>query len=89
MTVGQWIQEEAEIAAEAAEKKGREEGEMDHLISLVAKKVERNKSFSTIVDELESDENEIRPIYDAVIQYGSKLSPGEIRVKMVTESIQS
>ena len=93
MTVEQWIQEEAEIAAEAAEKKGREEGreegEMERLISLVAKKVGRNKSFSTIVDELESDESEIRPIYDAVIQYGHELSPGEIRVKMVTESIQS
>ncbi len=85
MTVEQWIQEEAEIAAEAAEKKGREE----ELISLVAKKVGRNKSFSTIVDELESDESEIRPIYDAVIQYGAELSPGEIRVKMVTGSTQS
>ena len=89
MTVEQWIQEEAEIAAEAAEKKGREEGEMENLISLVAKKVERNKSFSTIVDELESDESEIRPIYDAVIQYGSELSPGEIREKMKNGFIQS
>lgn len=73
---------EAEIAAETAEKKGREEGEMDQLISLVSRKVSRNKPFSAILDELESDESEIRPIYDAVIQYGADLSPKEIREKM-------
>ena len=89
MTVEQWIQEEAEIAAEAAEKKGREEGEMERLISLVAKKVGRNKSFSTIVDELESDESEIGPIYDAVIKYGTGLSPGDIREKIETGFVQS
>ena len=89
MTVEQWIQEEAEIAAEAAAKAAEKKGREEELISLVAKKVGRNKSFSTIVDELESDESEIRPIYDAVIQYGAELSPGEIRVKMVTGSIQS
>ena len=61
---------------------GREEGNIDRLISLVSKKVNRNKSFSAIVDELESDENEIRPIYDAVMKYGTKLSPEEIREKM-------
>lgn len=61
---------------------GREEGEMDHLIFQVSRKVNRNKPFSAIVDELESDESEIRPIYDAVIQYGADLTPKEIREKM-------
>ncbi|MBQ6133689.1 MAG: Rpn family recombination-promoting nuclease/putative transposase [Lachnospiraceae bacterium] len=78
MTVEMWIREEAEIA----KIEGREEGNIDRLISLVSKKVNRNKSFSAIVDELESDENEIRPIYDAVMKYGTKLSPEEIREKM-------
>ena len=86
MTVEMWIREEAEIAkiegrAEGIAE-GREEGNIDRLISLVSKKVNRNKSFSAIVDELESDENEIRPIYDAVMKYGTKLSPEEIREKM-------
>ena len=86
MTVEMWIREEAEIAkiegrAEGIAE-GREEGNIDRLISLVSKKVKRNKSFSAIVDELESDENEIRPIYDAVMKYGTKLSPEEIREKM-------
>ncbi len=94
MTVEMWIREEAEIAkiegraegiAEGREEgraQGREEGNIDRLISLVSKKVNRNKSFTAIVDELESDENEIRPIYDAVMKYGTKLSPEEIREKM-------
>lgn len=86
MTVEMWIREEAEIAkiegrAEGIAE-GREEGNIDRLISLVSKKVNRNKSFSAIVDELESDENEIRPIYDAVMKYGTKLLPEEIREKM-------
>lgn len=90
MTVEMWIREEAEIAktkgrAEGIAEgraEGREEGNIDRLISLVSKKVNRNKSFTTIVDELESDEDEIRPIYDAVMKYGTKLSPEEIREKM-------
>ncbi len=90
MTVEMWIREEAEIAktegrAEGIAEgraEGREEGNIDRLISLVSKKVNRNKSFTAIVDELESDENEIRPIYDAVMKYGTKLSPEEIREKM-------
>ncbi len=60
----------------------REEGELQHLISQVQKKVSRNKGFSTIVDELESDEDEIRPIYEAVLKYGTDLPPEEIWEKM-------
>ena len=86
MTVEMWIREEAEIAKiegrAEGRAQGREEGNIDRLISLVSKKVNRNKSFTAIVDELESDENEIRPIYDAVMKYGTKLSPEEIREKM-------
>ena len=82
MTVEMWIREEAEIAKIEGRAEGREEGNIDRLISLVSKKVNRNKSFTAIVDELESDENEIRPIYDAVMKYGTKLSPEEIREKM-------
>ena len=66
-----WVREE-----------GREEGEHYLLISQVEKKVCRGKDFSTIVDELESDEETIRPIYDSVLKYGTDLSPEEIWEKM-------
>ena len=61
---------------------GRDEGALNFLISQIAKKVLREKEFSVIVDELESDENEIRPIYEAVLKYGPSLSPDIIREKM-------
>ena len=61
---------------------GREEGDLNRLILQVQKKVRRNKELSVIVDELESDEEEIRPIYEAVLKYGPDLPPEEIRKKM-------
>lgn len=61
---------------------GRAEGELYKLILQVSKKIQRSKSLSAIADELESDEAEIRPIYDAILQYGADLSPEEIRQKM-------
>ena len=62
-----WIREE-----------GRGEGDLYRLISQVQKKVRRNKDFSVIVDELESDAEEIRPIYEAVLKYGPDLPPEEL-----------
>ena len=73
------------LAMMDAKREGLREGRnesLDRLITQVAKKVLRKKDFSVIVDELESDEDEIRPIYEAVIQYGPTLPPEEIREKM-------
>ena len=70
-----WIREESR-------EEGREEGDLNRLILLVQKKVCRNKELSVIVDELESYEEEIRPIYEAVLKYGPDLPPEEIRKKM-------
>ena len=60
----------------------RGEGKLDELISLVIKKVKRNKEFSVIIDELESDEEQLRPIYESVLKYGTELPPDKIREKM-------
>ena len=83
MTVEMWIREEAQIAAE----KAAEKADLNRLISLVLKKVQRKKPFSVIVEELESDEEEIRPIYEAVLKYGADLPPEEIRQKMKKEQV--
>ncbi len=71
-----------ELETDRRLKKSHDQGELDRLISLVVKKVNREKELSVIIDELESNEDEIRPIYEAVLQYGVDTPPAEIREKM-------
>lgn len=51
---------------------GREEGTALNEIGLVIKKVAREKNINQIIDELESTEEKILPIYDLVILYPEK-----------------
>lgn len=74
-------------AREEGQELGHGQGELDRLISLVSKKVIRAKDFSVIVDELESSEDEIRPIYEAVLRYGADRPPEEIREKMENSEV--
>lgn len=47
---------------------GLEQGAVTKLINLVIKKVQKGKSLAQIADELETDIEEITPIYEAVLQ---------------------
>ncbi|MCR5789821.1 MAG: hypothetical protein K6G83_08030 [Lachnospiraceae bacterium] len=65
---------------------GREEGSVIRLIVQIQKKVDKSKSLNVIADELESDEVEIRPLYEAVLKYGADARPEEVLQKMKEEN---
>ena len=71
-----------EEGKEEGRKEGREEGSVIRLILLIQKKVDKSKSLNVIADELESDEVEIRPLYEAVLKYGADARPEEVLQKM-------
>lgn len=48
---------------------GRNEGAEQKLVQLVCKKLKRNKSFETIVDETEEEEKIIQPIYETALSF--------------------
>lgn len=62
---------------------GRNEGEYCKLISLVIKKVQKNRSLEHIADTLESTPEEIAPIFKAV----KKHSP-DYNVKAIYKSLK-
>ena len=60
----------------------REEGETLAKIALITKKVKKSKSFPTIAAELEEEEADIKPIYDAVISSAPDYDIEEIKEKL-------
>lgn len=66
---------------ELAEKKVNELAEKNELISkikLVIKKVKKEKSVALIADELEEEESDIKPVYDAVIMSAPEYNVDDI-----------
>ncbi|MBO6174908.1 MAG: hypothetical protein J6N21_14655 [Butyrivibrio sp.] len=66
---------------ELAEKKANELAEKKELISkikLVIKKVKKEKSVALIADELEEEESDIKPVYDAVIRSAPEYNVDDI-----------
>lgn len=66
---------------ELAEKKANELAEKNELISkikLVIKKVKKEKSVALIADELEEEESDIKPVYDAVIRSAPEYNVDDI-----------
>ena len=66
---------------ELAEKKANELAEKNELISkikLVIKKVKKEKSVALIADELEEEESDIKPVYDAVIRSAPEYNMDDI-----------
>ena len=63
-------------------KKGIEEGEILTKINLIMKKVRKSKSLPTIASELEEEEADIKPIYDAVIAASPDYDIEEIKSKL-------
>ena len=60
----------------------REEGEQLKVVLLIIKKVKKSKSLPTIASELEEDEADIRPIYDAVVASAPEYDIEEIKAKL-------
>ena len=69
-------EEMAASQLQSAENRGRREGiyqgKILTQISMIQKKVKKNKNLEQIVDELEEPMEEIRPIYDQVKQHPDK-----------------
>ena len=56
-----------EVATEEGKEIGREIGERQKIISLVVKKLQKDKSVAEIADDLEEKEEVIAPIYEAAL----------------------
>ena len=65
---------------------GIEKGSNSRLIIQIQKKIKKEKNLNVRTDELESDELEIRPLYDAVLKYGVDADPKDILEKMNAEA---
>ena len=72
------IKEEIEKGIE----KGIEEGEILTKINQIMKKVRKSKSLPTIASELEEEEADIKPIYDAVVASAPDYNIEEIKAKL-------
>ena len=60
----------------------REEGEILTKINLIIKKVKKSKSLPQIASELEEEEADIKPIYDAVIAAAPDYDIEEIKARL-------
>ena len=75
---------------EESERRGREEGRMEGRLEerlegkiyLIIKKVKKSKSLQIIASELEEEEADIRPIYDAVVASAPEYDIEEIKAKL-------
>ena len=81
------VKEESERRGEQrgrieGEKRGRAEGEQFKIITLIIKKVKKSKALPTIASELEEEEADIRPIYDAVVASAPEYDIEEIKAKL-------
>ena len=63
-------------------KEGIEKGEIITKITMIIKKVEKSKSLLTIASELEEEEADIKPLYDAVVASAPDYDIEEIKVKL-------
>ena len=65
--VGEMAEKMAEQLAEKYAQEAAEKAVEQNIISLVIKKVKKSKTLETIASELEEEESDIKPIYDAVV----------------------
>ena len=56
-----------EVSTEEGKEIGKEIGERQKIISLVVKKLQKDKSVAEIADDLEEKEEVIAPIYEAAL----------------------
>ena len=67
---------------EESERRGREEERLEGKIYLIIKKVKKSKPLPIIASELEEEEADIKPIYDAVIASAPDYDMEEIKAKL-------
>ena len=72
----------ADEAREEGVAEGKLEGEISTKIILIIKKVKKSKSLPTIASELEEEEADIKPIYDAVVASAPDYDIEEIKAKL-------
>ena len=72
----------ADEAREEGVAEGIEKGETLTKITLIIKKVEKSKSLPTIASELEEEEADIKPLYDAVVASAPDYDIEEIKAKL-------
>lgn len=75
-----------EMAEQLAEKYAQEAAEKaveQNIISLVIKKVKKSKTLETIASELEEEEADIKPVYDAVVSSAPDYDINVIKDKLV------
>ena len=69
---------------EEGREEGKKEGEKLAKINLVIKKVKRGKPLSIIASELEEEEDDMKPMYDAVTASAPEYNIDEIKEKLKT-----
>lgn len=77
--------EREEMVRDEGRKEGREEGAERKLISMVCKKMAKEKTVAEIADELEEAENVISRIYDAAKQYAPSYDVDAIYEEMFAQ----
>ena len=68
--------------ADEAREEGVAEGETLTKITQIIKKVKKSKSLHTIASELEEEEADIKPLYDAVVASAPDYDIEEIKAKL-------
>ena len=77
------VKEESERRGEQRGRaEGRMEGRLEGEIVQIIKKVKKSKALPTIASELEEEEADIKPIYDAVIASAPDYDMEEIKAKL-------
>ena len=56
-----------EVALQTGREEGRKEGRKKEQVSLIVKKIKKNKTVAEIADDLEEKEEVIAPIYEAAL----------------------
>ena len=67
---------------EESERRGEQRGEQFKMITQIIKKVKKSKSLPTIASELEEEEADIKPLYDAVVASAPDYDIEEIKAKL-------
>ena len=73
------VKEESE---RRGEQRGEKRGEQFKMITQIIKKVKKSKSLPTIASELEEEEADIKPLYDAVAASAPDYDIEEIKAKL-------
>ncbi len=76
-------QEYAQEAAKKAFSEGEQSGEQLSVINLIIKKVKKSKTLETIASELEEEEADIKPIYEAVVSSAPDYDINVIKDRLV------